>query len=181
MRSLLALLLLTTVGLAQPQPQQPPPPQGQRPGGGGRTFRGSPQDTTAITAIVTNQQKAFNAGDSAAYVQDFAESTEFTDLAGTVVTGRQAFQERRKEMFRTYFRGAHLQATVRQVSFVRPRVAIADIDLDITGYKSSPPGASARPGHPLRIRLKYVLTREGKGWVIAAGQETEWKKEGSQK
>lgn len=176
MRALLPVLLFAAIALAQTPPQQQrPSQQGERRSGEGRTFSGSPQDRDAITAIINNQQKAWNAGDPAAYVQDCVESMEFTDLAGTVVTGQKAFQDRMKEMFRTHFRGARLQSTVRQILFVRPRVAIADIDAEITRYKSSPPGASATPGHPLRIRLKYVLTREGKGWVIAAGQETERK------
>lgn len=178
MRSPFAFLLLATLALAQPQPQQQPQPQAERKGGGARAMRASPQEKAALEAIVEGQQKAWNAGDAAAYVQDFAESTEFTDLAGAVVSGRQAFQEHMKELFRTRFRGAHLQATVRQIRFVRPRVVIVDVDAEITKFRSAPPGASARPGHPLRIRLKYVLTHEGRPWVIAAGQETERKDTG---
>ena len=175
MKKLLLLLLLAVPAFAQtPQQQQPQQQRGPRQ----RQIRGSQTDIDLITAEINNQEKAWNAGDSAAYVKDFGESMEFTDLAGTVVTGRQAFQDRMKEMFRTHFRGAHLQSTIRQIRFVRPKVVIADIDTEITKYKSSPPGASTRPGQPLRTRLKYVLTREGKGWVIAAGQETERKDRG---
>lgn len=177
MKKLLLLLLLALPVFAQ-APQQQQPQQQRAPKQ--RQIKGSQADIDLITAEMNNQQKAWNAGDPAAYVNDVGESMEFTDLAGTVVTGRQQFQDRFKEMTRTYFKGARLQLTIRNIRFVRPKVVICDIDTEITKYKSLPPGAAARPGHPLRTRLKYVLTREGRGWVIAAGQETE-RKDKSQK
>ncbi|MBZ5647120.1 MAG: SgcJ/EcaC family oxidoreductase [Acidobacteriia bacterium] len=174
MRTVTFLLLLATSVVAQapPQQQHQQQPHSTQPGKM-RSFRGTPGDINLITAEMKAQEKAWNDRDAAGYVVDFIDAMQFTDLAGTVISGRNPFRDRLQQMFRTHFKGAHLRYEIREIRFVRPRVVVCDIDAEITNYKSLPPGATTRLGRPLRTRLKYILTKEARSWVIITGQETE--------
>ena len=61
---------------------------------------------------------------------------------------------------------------LRRVRFLRPDVAIADVDIELPGFKERPPGS--RPTEPgvLRTRMRHVLTRTDVVWEIAATQNT---------
>ncbi len=136
-------------------------------------FPPNPKAVEAITRMVESMQKAWDAGDPAAYSAAMADDVDFITVTGAVIKGKKDLDQRHAELFRKYFNGSHQTATVRQTRFVRPRVVICDVDMEITKYKALPPGLSTGRGQPLRMRTRYILTQEGAGWVIASGQSTE--------
>jgi uncharacterized protein (TIGR02246 family) len=65
-------------------------------------------------------------------------------------------------------RSARLSLAVRKLRLVRPDVAVAALDLRISGVPVPPPGASNEPGGEVRTSLMLVLVEEDDRWWIAA-------------
>jgi len=58
------------------------------------------------------------------------------------------------------------------VRFLRPDVAIADVDIEVTGFQALPPGSRPTERGVLRTRMRHVLTRTDVVWEIVATQNT---------
>ena len=160
MKKLLVLLLLASSVCAQDRPRS-------------RRHPASASAKEAAAQQMNAMVKAWNDADVAAYTKDFADETDFIDAAGAVYKSRQEFQRHLEGLFRSPYKGAHQEMALRRIYFVRPRVAIADLDLTITKVRSAPPGVSVNPGQPIHMRLRYVLSAETKHWVVVSGQETQ--------
>lgn len=133
---------------------------------------GSPKDRAAITALLNDMAKAWNSGNAAAFCDGFIDKVDFTTADGTIYTSREALQQHLAELFRSAYKGAHADFQIRRIFFVRRRVVSADLDVTITRYRSLPPGLSARGGQPVRLRVKYIVTTEAKGWKVVTAQES---------
>ena len=66
------------------------------------------------------------------------------------------------------FRETTLAMTINKLRFVRPDVAIADIDTELSGARLRPQGGAVGPDGVLRSRLLMVLVKEQGAWWIAA-------------
>lgn len=174
MRSLILTLILCVSCAAVAQERQPGTGAGDGKGGGPRVrkVRPNPKAVETISGIISAMQKAWDAADVAGYSASMADDVRFLTVTGDVLVNKSEFDQRHVELFRKYFKGSHQSAKVRETFFVRPRVAICDVDVEITGYKAVPPGVSVKPGQPLRMRTRYVLTLDSK-WAIRSGQSTE--------
>jgi uncharacterized protein (TIGR02246 family) len=133
----------------------------------------SPKAVEAITEIITAMQKAWDAGDIPGLSAKVADDVDLITAAGVSFKGKKDLDQHHTEIFQKYFKGSRQAVTVRQTRFVRPRVVVCDADEEITHYKALPPGLATKPGQPLRLRTRYVLTQEGKSWVITSIQSTE--------
>ena len=65
---------------------------------------GSQSDEAGIRKVITNQVSAWNAMDAKAFSASFAPDGGFTNIRGTVFYGHQAFEDRHKEIFETFFK-----------------------------------------------------------------------------
>ena len=83
-------------------------------------------------------------------------------------TGVKNFEQRHAEIFSTIFKGSTLRQAIRKIRFVRPDVAIVDVDTEMTGYARLPLGVQAGADGILRTRLQQVLLKENGTWWIAA-------------
>jgi len=81
---------------------------------------------------------------------------------------RAEFNRRHEEIFRGYLRGSQLALTTRKLRFLRPDVAVADVDTSLSGVPAQPLGAQAGPDGVLHTCLLMVLVRERGSWGIAA-------------
>lgn len=125
-------------------------------------------DEAAILKIVSDGSEAWNRGDATAYSQHFQEEGGFTNVLGVVFYGRKAFEQRHSEIFSTIFKGSTLQQSIRKIRFVRPDVAIVDVDTEMTGYSKLPAGVQVGADGILRTRLQQVLLKEDGAWWIAS-------------
>ena len=123
-------------------------------------------DEDRIRAITADQVAAWNAGDAEAFSASFAENGSFTNIRGSVFYGHQAFVDRHAEIFRTFFKGSKLAMKPTRIRFVRPDVAIVDLETEVSNLQSFPPGV--RPGQDkrLRTRLQQVLVKERGDWRV---------------
>jgi uncharacterized protein (TIGR02246 family) len=131
-------------------------------------------DETAIRAMMAAQADAWNRGDAAAWSKDFAQDADFVNIFGMVFSGRKEIEERHAGIFASIFKGSQSAVTVRRVVFLTPRLAIVDSDHVVTGYGALPPTLHPVDG-AVRTRMKYVMRKGPKGWVIVAAQNTEMK------
>jgi len=121
-----------------------------------------------IRNIVAAQAVAWNAGNGAAYAKDVGADVSFTNLFGMVMYGAPAFAQRHSQILASFYKGTTKHHQVRRIRFVTPDVAIVDIDNEIRGVKSKPPGIAVPPDGVVRTQLMEVFVRRGDRWVIEA-------------
>ncbi|HZF25315.1 MAG TPA: SgcJ/EcaC family oxidoreductase [Steroidobacteraceae bacterium] len=136
---------------------------------------GSAEDEAAIAKVIEGQVAAWNAGDAKAYAQHFAPDGGFTNIFGMVFYGHEGFESRHALIFTTFYKGTTRQEAIRRVRFVTPDVAIVDVDTEIHGVKSLPPGVSLPADGILRTRLMQVLVKRDGSWWIEAYHNTDLK------
>ena len=125
-------------------------------------------DEGRIRQIIAEEESAWNRGDAKAYAWHFAEEGGFTNVLGNVYYGRRAFEDRHASLFATAFKGTSLRMTVHKMLFIRPDIAIVDIDTEMTGFKTLPPGIHATADGVVRTRLQQVMSKENGDWWIAS-------------
>ncbi len=124
--------------------------------------------TAAIEALVAGLTDAWNRGDARAFSARFAPDGSFTNVLGIVAYGREIFELRHAEIFSTLYKGSRLQQSIGKLRFIRPDVAVVDVDAAVTGSVRLPPGVQAASDGALRAKLQLVLTQEDGEWWIAA-------------
>jgi len=125
-------------------------------------------DETDIQELIDELTEAWKHGDAKAYGARFLPEATFTNVNGEFYVGREEFDRRHAEIFRGIFRGTALALTISKLRFVRPDVAIADIDTEVSGTPLRPQGVAIGPDGVLRSRLLMVLVKERGSWWIAA-------------
>jgi uncharacterized protein (TIGR02246 family) len=112
----------------------------------------------AVDQLSAELVEAWNAGDARAYGARFSPDATITNTDGTVDVGRDVFVRHAEEAFQGILAGTKLSLTVRKLRLVRPDVAVADLDLCISGT----------PGGEMRTSLMLVLVEENDRWWITA-------------
>jgi uncharacterized protein (TIGR02246 family) len=131
-------------------------------------FSQSERDKTDIAAIVQGETNAWNRGDAEGFAAHYAENGSFTNVIGQQLYGRKAFIDQHARIFSTIYKGSHNTFQVTHINFVRPDVAVVDIDGTLMGALRLPPGLKAGEDGALRVKLQEVMTKETDGWTIAA-------------
>lgn len=125
-----------------------------------------PQDRAAIQAIVQGQSDAWNRGDAKAFSAPFAEDGSFTNIVGMQTYGRAPFQAQHERIFSTIYKGSHNDLTLGRVKFIRPDVAIADVDGVLANMVSRPPDTPVFPDGTMHVKLQLVLSKQNGAWQI---------------
>jgi uncharacterized protein (TIGR02246 family) len=121
-----------------------------------------------IRKVIDAEEDAWNRGDAKAFAARFQEEGSFTDVFGTVSRGRVQLESRQSELFTAHFKGSLLALKVRKIRFLRPDVAIVDIDTEVTGSHKLPPAIHVDADKVLRTRLQQVMAKTGTDWMVAA-------------
>ena len=128
-----------------------------------------------IRNIVARQAAAWNRGDGPAYAADVGADVSFTNLFGMVLYGAPEFARRHTQILATFYKGTTKVQQVRRIRFVTPDVAIVDIDNEIRGVKSLPPGITVPPDGVIKTQLMEVFVRRGDRWVVEAYHNVDMK------
>lgn len=131
-------------------------------------------DEAAIHQLLRELEDAWNRGDAQAYGARYQEDGTFTNVNGTFYDGREAFNRRHEEGFRSIYRGSTVALTPRKLRFIRPDVAVVDIDASLSGLQA-PPGVQAGPDGALHTCLLLVLVKEGGSWWMTSYHNV-WRK-----
>ncbi|MGI4830916.1 MAG: SgcJ/EcaC family oxidoreductase [Janthinobacterium lividum] len=129
----------------------------------------SPSDDEAqIRSIVQSEADAWNRGDAEAFGAHYAEDGHFTNVIGQQLYGRKAFIAQHASIFNTIYKGSHNVFSVSKITFLRPDVALVDIDGTLSGAIRMPPGLRANDDGTMHVKLLEIMTRERGAWLIAA-------------
>jgi uncharacterized protein (TIGR02246 family) len=118
--------------------------------------------TIAINQLAAEMERAWNAGDAHGFAKSFQADGLFTNINGSSYLGKQAFEQRHKDIFAGSLKDSKSSMSLRNLRLIRPDVAIANFDCVVT-----------LPGRaPLETRLQMVLVDNGRQWNIAAYHNT---------
>ena len=102
---------------------------------------------TALARVV----KVFG-GDSKGFAAHFAPDGSFTNVIGMVSYGKEAFEKRHADILTTIFKGSVLKQSIDKLRFVRPDVAILNINTGMTGFVEVPPGVTTGKDNVIRTK-----------------------------
>jgi len=126
------------------------------------------QESRAIAELVQQQCDAWNAGDAKRFASGFQADGCFVNILGALTYGLEPFEAQHAKIFSTVYDGSRIKMPIRRIHFLRPDVAIVDIDAELSGYLHLPPGITASDDGILHTRLQEVLSREREGWMVAS-------------
>ncbi len=129
---------------------------------------GSAADEQQIRAVVQSEGDAWNRGDAQAFAAHYAEDGSFTNVIGQQLYGRDAFIAQHARIFSTIYKGSHNTFVIGKIKFLRPDVAVVDIDGTLSGATRLPPGLKAGDDGAVHVKLQEVMTKEKGSWWIAA-------------
>ena len=119
-------------------------------------------DKRAIEVVVGRFMETWNRHDARAFAALFSEDADFTNLRGAHVRGRTGVEEFLAPLFTSSMKDTHLTGHLRSVRFLKPDIAMADIDWEMTGAIDSRGLARA----PLTGLFDWALTKTGGQWQI---------------
>jgi uncharacterized protein (TIGR02246 family) len=127
-------------------------------------------DEAAIKAVLTERFLAgWNTHDAHLFASAFAPDADFTNVRGMSVSGRENIERFHAQAFQNMFMQSHQTSEVKQIRFLKPDVAVADVRWEMTG--SLTPGGVAIP---LRSGLlDLVFTSTGGSSLITVMHNTE--------
>ena len=125
-------------------------------------------DKAAIRTIVQDEQDAWNRGDAPAFAAHFARDGSFTNIVGMQTYGREPFLKQHAHIFATIYKGSHNELILGRVRFIRPDVAVADVDSILSHFVSIIPGTPVGSDGAVHTRLQLVLSKENGSWQIDA-------------
>ena len=125
-------------------------------------------DEAAIRRLLADLCDAWSRGDAKAFSARYRDDGTFTNVFGTFHFGREEFEVRHAEVFRGFLKGTKIAMTARKLRFVRPDVAVADIDMSYSGFQTLPAGVQPMSDGLVHSALLMVLVKEGGGWWMSA-------------
>ena len=126
----------------------------------------------AINAALDRQADGWNQGNGAVFAQDFTPDARFINVRGDLVVGREAIIKAHNFILNGPYKGSHLRVEVDSITYPASTVAIVDVLLTVTNFKTLPPGLVPTEPDAMRTRMKFVFVEQGGEWKIAAGQNT---------
>ena len=125
-------------------------------------------EEAAIRKILDQMVGAWGRGDAKAYGSHYRSDGTFTNVNGTLHLGRDEFDRRHDDVFRGVFKDTTLAMAIKVLRFIQPNIALADIDVAVSGCALRPPGIEVSPDGSLHTCLLMVLVKEAGAWSIAA-------------
>lgn len=125
-------------------------------------------DRQAIETLASSLAEAWNRGDATAFAARFEPDGTFTNVNGSFYVGHDAFEARHRDIFRGIFNGVSLTLTIKNLRFVRPDVAIADMDAALSGLHRLPSGVQAGSDGLVHTSLELLLVNRSGEWWIAS-------------
>lgn len=128
--------------------------------------------TDGILELIDGRIAAWAAKDAAAYAAGFATDVQLINPLGALFAGREAFRALHVILFNGPFAGSTLALDVRDIQFLTGTVAIAYLNLSITGYAFLPPGLPIPADGVSRARVTWVVQKQASEWQVVFMQIT---------
>lgn len=129
----------------------------------------SGDDSAAIKHVIDGFTADFNHHDSHALSMWFTEDADFINVQQANSQGRKNIEEHFVPLFSGRLKNAHRTVSVKNIRFITPDVAAADIDYDLSGAINVSGAAD-----PMRKGLyDWVLVKQNGKWLISVLHESE--------
>ena len=128
----------------------------------------SNNENAAIRQLLDALCGAWNRADANAFGARYRDDGTFTNVFGTFHFGRDEFIRRHAEVFRGFLKGTIIKMTARTLRLVRPDVAVVDVDMTYTGFRTLPAGVGLMVDGLVHSALLMVLVKDGGDWWITA-------------
>jgi uncharacterized protein (TIGR02246 family) len=128
-------------------------------------MQGTFQDEQAIRNMSAEFMIAWNKNDSKALAACFATDGDLINPMGQVGRGRNEVQKIFAEGHSGPFTGSRLSMQQKHLRFLKPDIAVADYEFEITGMRD--PGGKQTTQKGL---VTGVLRKEGEKWLFAASR-----------
>ena len=123
------------------------------------------EDENQIRANVAQMVKGWNAKSGAEFAKPFAEDSDYVVVNGMHIKGRAANAAGHQQIFDTIYKDVDIQATVEQIRFLRPDVAVV--------HALAERFPKADKSQLTKGRITLVMTKINGKWEIAAFQNTQ--------
>jgi uncharacterized protein (TIGR02246 family) len=128
----------------------------------------SADDEAAIRRVLDNLVSAWNRGDATAFSSQVRDDVTFTNVFGAVHFGHDEFERRHGDVFKGFLKDTRIAMTARKLRFVRPDVAIADVDMAYPTFQTPPSNVRPMADGIVHSALLMVLVKEAGDWWISA-------------
>ena len=119
----------------------------------------------AVSDIVAELEKAWNAGDGSAFARPFAEDADFVNIRAEHMRTREVIAKGHQGIFDTIYKGSTVRLQVSAVRAISPTVLVAHVK----SILKAPTGPLAGEHHSL---FTLVLEQDQDSWRIAAFHNT---------
>ncbi|MBA3633787.1 MAG: SgcJ/EcaC family oxidoreductase [Acidobacteria bacterium] len=123
------------------------------------------RNEAAIRANVEQMVKGWNMKSGAEFAKSFAEDSDYVVINGMHIKGRAANAKSHQQIFDTIYKDSSIVATIKQIRFLRPDVAVVHGESSLT-FKIN---GEEKKGNGI---VTLVMTKEKGKWSIAAFQNT---------
>jgi uncharacterized protein (TIGR02246 family) len=121
-----------------------------------------------IRKVVDAEEDAWNRADAKAFAARFQQEGSLTDVLGAVFRGHAEIERRQSELFSSYFKGSFLALRIRKIRFLKPDVALVEIDTEVSRFHKAPPAVFVDAEKVIRTRLLQVMVKSGSEWMISS-------------
>jgi uncharacterized protein (TIGR02246 family) len=121
-----------------------------------------------IEKLIEQENRAWNAGDAAAFSQGVAAECVFTNILGQVFVGKVAFEQQHARIFESIYRGSTLRQSIDHLRLIGSDVAIADTSVIVNVS-----AGSFGPARTLHTKLLQVFLRGDDRWQIVSYHNVE--------
>jgi uncharacterized protein (TIGR02246 family) len=128
-------------------------------------MQGTPQDEHAIRAAAKEFANSWNRNDIAALAACFASDGDVINPAGRVARGRGDVEKLLHDEQNGVFKGSQISMTQTHVHFLKPDLAVADYDFEVSRVR----GAGGKET-TLKGLQSVVLRRDGDKWLVVAAR-----------
>ena len=129
--------------------------------------KGQSQDEHAIRTTAAEFVAAWNRNDVKALAACFTYDGDLMHPTGRVGRGRAEVENLLAEARNGVPRGSRINMPQRHLRFLRPDVAIADYDCEISGVHGTDGKETILKGH-----ISGVLSKEGDRWLVVSARPT---------
>ncbi|MFD9068659.1 SgcJ/EcaC family oxidoreductase [Streptomyces lasiicapitis] len=127
----------------------------------------SAETRAAVTGVVKDLEKAFNAHDPLALSDQFGQEASWTNAVGTRLDGREAIAEFSGPAMKGFLRDSYARYDVVKLLEITPEVIGVNVH-------QTPTDSSGDPVEGPHGVTTYVIARQGDGggWKIVVGQNS---------
>jgi len=134
-------------------------------------FSISPADEALIKGIIHEYVDAWNEQEGRGFADHFALDSDFINIFGMQFRGREAIEQRHRDILQSFLKGSTFKITSLELRDVNPNAALAFVKWQVDGFH--PPGRDVNePGETIQGIFCHVLSKNHDNWEIIATQNT---------